>query len=287
MADLLIPFAEKFYGDFENYFRVKIFHPVRVVELISSIKEFNDWTARSDEQELGTYIDPSFGGNSYDEYLQTFFKKILVKKSSWIDTAVLLDAIKNYLFSKGGFLNEKFQFENLSLSENDVTYKEITASKIIFCDGVAALNNPYWKHLPFIPSKGEMITIKADMKLDHILNRKIFILPIRDNLYKVGSTYSWKFENDSPTPEAKEELIVQLKSVIKIPFEIVDQSAGIRPTVKDRRPMLGLHKQFPQVGILNGLGTKGCLLAPFFADHLVGYLEGKHDLMKEVDVRLM
>jgi glycine oxidase len=287
MADRLVPFAEEFYREIENYFQVKIFHPMHVVELISSIKEFNDWTARSDEQELGTYIDPLFDGSNYDEYLQPFFKKILVKKSSWIDTTVLLDQCKNYFSEKGSYLNEKFHFENLLLSETGVAYKDIAASKIIFCDGVEALNNPYWKHLPFIPSKGEMITVKAEMKLEHIVNRKIFILPIANNLYKVGSTYSWKFDNDTPTPEAKEALIAQLKSVIKIPFEIVDQSAGIRPTVKDRRPMLGLHKQFHQVGIFNGLGTKGCLLAPFFADHLAGFLTGKNNLIKEIDVSLL
>jgi len=172
----------------------------------------------------------------------------------------------------------------LVLNETGVTYKDFSASKIIFCDGVEAQNNPYWETLPFLPSKGEILTIKADMNLSHILNRKIFILPVGENLFKVGSTYSWKFENASPTEAAKAELITQLKSIIKIPFEVIDHTAAIRPTVKDRRPMIGLHKHYAQVGIFNGLGTKGCLLAPFFADHFAGYLSGKNELMEEVDV---
>ena len=287
MADQVIPFAENFYSELENYFRIKIFHPLRIVELLSSAKEYNDWMARSAEQGLDSYIDSSFKENAYDSFLQPFPKKILIKKSAWVDTKLLLQTLKNHLSKNNSYLNEKFESEKLKLDREGVTYKDIAAKRIIFCDGVGSLSNIYWRHLPFMPSKGEMITIKAEMKLDHILNRKISILPVGENLFKVGSTYSWKYDDDSPTTNAKEELIGQLKSVLKIPFEVAGHSSGIRPTVKDRRPMLGLHKQFPQVGIFNGLGTKGCLLAPYFARHLTSYLEGNVDLIREVDVRLL
>jgi len=286
MVDVLFPFAENFYRDLEDYFGAKIFHPTMIVELLSTAKEYNDWMARSEEQELHSYIESAFDSGVYDDYLQTFFKKILIKKSGWINTTVLLEQIGSMLLRDGNFRKEKMDFESLKLSEDVITYKDIIASKIIFCDGIEATNNPFWKHLPFIPAKGELITIKADMKLDQILNRKIFILPLGDKLFKVGSTYSWNFQNDLPSLEGREELVSQLKAVLKVPFEVVEQSSGIRPTIKDRRPVLGLHKQFPQVGIFNGLGTKGCLLAPYFANHLACYLTGENDLMKEVDVRL-
>jgi glycine oxidase len=287
MADQLIPFAESTYTEIENHFHCQIFHPTSIVELLSSPKEFNDWMTRSEEQNLATYIDPSFHSNAYDNYLQPFSKKILIKKSSWIDTTTLLNKFRSHFEKEEKLLDEKFQFENLELKKEAVNYKGISASKIIFCDGGEALKNPFWKHLPFLPSKGEIIIIKAEMKLEHILNRKIFILPLGDNLFKVGSTYSWKYENEFPTVEAKEELMNQLKSVIKIPFEVVDQAAGIRPTVKDRRPMLGLHSDHKQVGVFNGLGTKGCLLAPFFANHLTGFLDGRNQLIPEADVSLI
>ena len=287
MADVLFPFAENYYRDLEDYFGVKLFHPTKILELVSTPKEYNDWMARSEEQELHSYIESVSDSGIYDDYLQPFFKKILIKKSGWINTTVLLEQMESLLVRDGNLRGEKIEFESLKLTDDSVTYKDITASKIIFCDGVEATSNPYWKYLPFIPAKGELITIKAEMKLDQILNRKIFILPLGNNLYKVGSTYSWNFINEFPTSEAQEELVSQLRTVLKIPFEVVDHSAGIRPTIKDRRPVLGLHKQFPQVGIFNGLGTKGCLLAPYFANHLASYLIGENDLMNEVDVRLI
>ena len=106
-------------------------------------------------------------------------------------------------------------------------------------------------------------------------------------LFRVGSTYAWKFENNLPTQEAKEYLIAELKQMIKIPFEVVAHEAAIRPTVQGRRPFLGVHGKHKQVGIFNGLGTKGVLLAPYFANHLSGFFAGENELMEEVNVNVV
>ena len=56
---------------------------------------------------------------------------------------------------------------------------------------------------------------------------------------------------------------------LKLPFTIVDHLAALRPAVAvERRPFVGLHPFINQVGILNGMGTKGCSLAPYFAEQL-------------------
>ena len=56
-----------------------------------------------------------------------------------------------------------------------------------------------------------------------------------------------------------------LKSILKIPFTIKDHFAALRPAVIERRPFVGLHPEHSSIGILNGTGTKGCSLAPYFA----------------------
>jgi glycine/D-amino acid oxidase-like deaminating enzyme len=71
-----------------------------------------------------------------------------------------------------------------------------------------------------------------------------------------------------------------------VPYKIVEHKAAVRPTVKERRPFIGLHPQNNCIGIFNGLGTKGVLLAPFFSSHFADYLEDKKELMKEVDVKV-
>ena len=284
LADELIPFAEATYREVEIFLGEKFYKPYPVLELISTVKEYNDWLARSEE--LSSYIESS-GVELYEKYLQDFFSKIVVKKSSRVKTSTLITAYGKFLSAEGLFAEGKFDPDQLKLIPEGVVYKNISADKIIFCEGVDAMQNNFWKHLPFIPSKGEVITFHADMQLTYILSRKIHILPEGDNLFRAGSTYAWEYSDEAPTAEGKDEIVAALSSILKIPFEVVEHKAAIRPTVKNRRPFLGLHKSHEQIGIFNGLGTKGCLLAPYFADHLAGFLCGSNDLMKEVDVRML
>ena len=72
--------------------------------------------------------------------------------------------------------------------------------------------------------------------------------------------------------------------MLKVPFEITNQQAGIRPTVNDRRPLIGLHPEHPQLAVFNGMGTKGVMLAPFFADQFANFLESATPIDKEVDI---
>ncbi|CAN5554104.1 FAD-dependent oxidoreductase [soil metagenome] len=284
MADTLIPFAQHTYEEIETHFSRKIFHSFPIIELLSSVKEYNDWMSRSEDAGMQPYIESMEVEDLYSDVLHPFLKKIIVNKSSWIDIGTLLSAFHDYFLEEKMIEEEKLDHDQLGLEKDEVRYKDIHAGKIIFCEGVEALHNKYWKTLPFLPAKGEILIVEAKMNLQHILNRNIYILPIGNNLFKVGSTYTWKFDDAMPTDEAREFLISRLKLILKIPFEVVDQMAAVRPTVKNRRPFLGLHPEHKQIGIFNGLGTKGCLLAPFFADHLAGFLCGRNELMKEVDV---
>jgi len=287
MADILLPFCSSTYEEIENHFSVKLFHPLPVAELLSSAREYNDWMSRSEEAEMKSYVGNEIAQDLYSEFLHPVFKKIAINKSSWIDISSLLSTFRNLYSAKEILSEEKFEHDQLKLDDGLVEYKNIRADKIIFCEGVEALQNPWWKDLPFLPAKGEVLVIKAEMELRHVINKKIYILQIGKNIFKAGSTYSWNFQDDSPTAEAKDFLVAQLKSILKIPFEVISHHAAVRPTVKNRRPFLGLHLQYPQVGIFNGLGTKGCLLAPYFAGHLTGFLLGKNELMKEIDVTKM
>lgn len=285
MADELLPFAHDAYQEIETQFEENILHPLGIVELLSNPKEYNDWMARSGEKELSGYIDNSDSIATYAKYLQPFYKSITVNRASWVNTGILLRTLRNYFLQQQILIEEKFKIDSLSKTDNGVMYNDISASGVIFCEGIEAIKNPYWSYLPFIPSKGEVLTIRAEMNLDHILNRKIFIQPLGMNLFRVGSTYTWDQIDTLPSEAGKEFLISQLRSILKIPFEVVEHKAAIRPTVKDRRPFLGLHPAHDQIGIFNGLGTKGCLLAPYFAHHFAGYLSGKNELKEEVNVR--
>ena len=59
---------------------------------------------------------------------------------------------------------------------------------------------------------------------------------------------------------------------------------GMRPTVPDRRPIIGKHPEYSRVAVFNGLGTKGVSLAPYFASILIQLLENGAPVNNEADV---
>jgi glycine oxidase len=112
----------------------------------------------------------------------------------------------------------------------------------------------------------------------------VFILPLGDDLFKVGATYNWKDKTDLPTEEGKIELIDRIKEIISCDFEIIEHYAGVRPTVRDRRPLVGTHLDFKNVHVLNGLGTRGVMLGPAMAKALFENIENDVSLDKEIDI---
>jgi glycine/D-amino acid oxidase-like deaminating enzyme len=65
-----------------------------------------------------------------------------------------------------------------------------------------------------------------------------------------------------PTEDGKQELIDRIKEIITCDFEIKHHFAGVRPTVKDRRPLVGTYKDNSSIHLLNGLGL-GVMLGPW------------------------
>ncbi len=83
---------------------------------------------------------------------------------------------------------------------------------------------------------------------------------------------------------AKEELVRKLKTFLKCDFEVVNQKAGMRPTVKDRRPLVGTHHTYRNIHILNGLGTRGVMIGPYAAQALFDNLEKRNELNSEINI---
>ena len=117
-----------------------------------------------------------------------------------------------------------------------------------------------------------------------VIKSSVFILPIGNDLYKVGATYDWKDKTNNPTEEGKKELVDKLKELISCDFEIVEHFAGVRPTVKDRRPLVGTHPIHSQLHVLNGLGTRGVMLGPYLANQLFQHIENAVPLESEINI---
>ncbi|MBC7747848.1 MAG: FAD-binding oxidoreductase, partial [Methylotenera sp.] len=66
---------------------------------------------------------------------------------------------------------------------------------------------------------------------------------------------------------------------------IIAHFAGVRPTVKDRRPLVGTLQNQQAIHILNGLGTRGVMLAPAMAKELFDSIEYQVPLDAAIDIR--
>ncbi len=81
-------------------------------------------------------------------------------------------------------------------------------------------------------------------------------------------------------------MIQKLKKFITVDFEVVDQVAGIRPTVTDRRPLVGRHpdSKLSRLFVLNGFGSRGVLIGPYAAKELIALIEEEEPLDAEMDI---
>ena len=64
----------------------------------------------------------------------------------------------------------------------------------------------------------------------------------------------------------------ELNQWLQLPYDIVDHIASERPANRERKPFVGLHPIKKNIGIFNGMGTKGCSLAPYYAAELTNHL---------------
>jgi glycine/D-amino acid oxidase-like deaminating enzyme len=208
----------------------------------------------------------------------------IIKPALLVDPAALVDAHKSKLQRAGILLKEHFEEDELQVG-NGVIYRDISAEKIIYCDGAAGSSSRYFKRLPFALNKGEALIVDIPgLPPGPILKKGISLVPWKDGLFWVGSSHEWKYETADPTDLFRERTLAALQSFCRLPLTLVDHLSGLRPATLERRPFVGFHPTNPAVGIFNGLGTKGCSLAPYFAEHFVQSIISGEPLMPLVDV---
>ncbi len=285
-AEEFIPFNASFYQSLEKAIGASFVIDKTILKLISSEDEELFWKKRSNIEGINNYITSELEDLTKYEFLHAnTFKGGAVKDTGWIDTEILLTAYKKFLINKNILHYEQVDYTEIKVSETDVKYKDIVAKEIIFCDGYQSYKSPFFNWIPLSMVKGELLIIESDALNDeYIFNKKIFILPIGDNKYKIGATYNWKDLSLVPTENKRIELLKNLEELINCNYRVVDHIVGIRPAVKDRRPLNGRHPKFSNVHLFNGMGSRGLFMAPKLGEEFVNYLENKGKIHPEVDL---
>lgn len=284
---LLYPLAMETYKgittmlDIDNNFSTPIFR------VLKNASQENEWQYRASQDLYAPYMVDKLTGIEVENVELNGTAIGELRHGFQVPLALIIEKWRDRIISRDSFIEEDFDWDQLIISSDFVEYKSTTYKHIVFCDGAQMMNNRYFKHLPMQPAKGEAILIYApDLKMDSILKEEVFIAPwhAKDH-YWIGATYAWNTLDNQPTDEKQTYLETELNRMIKVPFTIISRLAGIRPAVKDRKPLVGIHPEHPALCLLNGLGTKGTSLAPFAADSLCKLLYFNTELPDAIDIR--
>lgn len=283
-ANGLMPLAKEFYTGLGEELQVDLIHDQPVLRILSSIEEQNRWFEASDKNLLKDYLSSKLVRNSNDNINAPFdFGEVL--KAFRLDTGLMIDSYTEFLSAQNKLKTETFEHSNLVQHADCVAYKNIKAKNIVFAEGYGLVKNPFFNYLPMQGSKGEYLIIRSKgLRESRAIKSSIFIIPLGKDLYKVGATYSNKDKNNEPSVSAKDELLRKLDAILSEKYQVEGHVAGVRPTVRDRRPLVGKHPNHARIHLLNGFGSHGIMVAPYAAEQLYQHIEFKKPLNPELDI---
>lgn len=262
------------------------------------IEEMPVYRVFNDEQEQKTWYKKATTHPDLIPFLSTDFQQLNsyndiknpygsgeVLATGRIDLRSLIPTLEQYLSQKGNLLQEEFRYEDLQFTTDGLSYQNLQAKHIVFCEGYHILSNPYFRNLPIIGVKGEVLSVKTEAILPKgVVKGKEFLFPLQADEYFIGATYDREHLDYEITESAKAELLAGLEKVVDSSFTVLHQQASIRPTVKDRRPIIGAHPTYKNLYCFNGMGTRGTMLAPKMAEALYRHIEEGQDIDTQADI---
>ena len=272
MIDALIPKAIETYQLQERLLQQRFLYQTPIQRAINEVSDENLWITRSGYEDNLAYLSPDLIPGS-PAGMQPVMARGIIQQTCRVDLPAYIHAWKNYFLEHQILEQTKFDYESLVVDSDQVIYQNWTADKIIFCEGYQVINNPWFNFIPMVLAKGEVVILDIpNLAVEEIYKSNLTYVRLEGDRFWVGATYDWKFKDGMPTELGKAELIEKIEADLNIPYTILDHQAAIRPTIKDRRPALGSHPEFPNLILFNGLGTKGASLGPYWSSEMTRFL---------------
>lgn len=286
-VDELFPFLVETYSELEQQLGVDfLLHDFPILKPISSANELNEWQQAVDENRLSPYVDSVEKKTPEGPFQNSVLGSVTIGKSGFVRIGKLVIAYRKHLQEKGVLIEEEFNYQEVR-AEEKVSYKDVSAERIFFCEGRFISENPFFNWIPFRPTKGQMLTVRVPEELtpDRTYNQQFLLFPTEEkNIFRLGATYEWHNLDEIPSQKSTDELIERAQKALNIHFEVLDAQAAIRPNVADRRPTIGQHPEMENLFLFNGMGSKGVMLAPYFAKQLVDHIYSGAEIEPEVNL---
>ncbi len=285
MIEEVMPYAAERYIELGQLLKSNYIDRMHIVRSFQTASDENTWLAKTADSYLSQFLLEKADMADASESLQLPELMGELKNCYRILTGELQRDYISYLDTLDSISVEEFDFEALSIEPN-IRYQEVEAKHIFFAEGWRVVKNPFFEIPAFSPTKGELLIVKAPtLKLTKAYKKDMFITPLGNDLYWCGATSEWNELTVDTSEKMQNRLLEFVAQTIKVPFEIIHRRTGIRPSSKNRKPVLGTHPEYSKLHLFNGMGTKGSSLAPYFSSQLVDYIEGKVEIHHELNVQ--
>lgn len=262
-VDTLLPQAAQMYREIGDELGVPLWHPLRVHRLFADDRERAAFAAKRSTGELAPY--------AYDGDDAGFWIELAAR----VDLRQLVSAVRLHWESQGRLREPA-----------DMTKAVRQHELVIDCRGVEGTG---WEPFAFVPwaySKGELLELAVTgLAPDVVINRRHWVAPFGAGRAWVGATHEPGVVDPTPTANARVALEASARELLPQSFTVIGHRAGIRVNLPDKLPVVGRHPVQPGLGVLNGLGAKGALYAPWLAQQWVAHLRDGVAFAPEVDVR--
>ncbi|TDU71321.1 glycine/D-amino acid oxidase-like deaminating enzyme [Prosthecobacter fusiformis] len=272
--DTLYPEAIYFYRGIEQRLQARFYHEVPIIRLLRDEKAAALWEKRRMQPEVQPYLCKVEGPLVDDAVFDNPQGGFQQQHSGWLDTAAFLKASRDYFEKLGCWQAGEVSWQDLELKDGGVCWQGTFYTSALFCTGWEAARHPWFDWVPFRSARGTVLNVEADTGGEsRIINRGCWLLPRADGSLRVGPTYELDFEDPHvPSPVALAGLEQKLRALLKRDFLVKGSQTGVRPIIQGHQALIGRHPARPQIGFMNGLGSKGVLRAPWVARQLVAHL---------------
>ena len=282
--------AVAYYHALEKESVRKFYHKTPVIRLFATEKERGKWLHKGLEHDRWAYDLGRVEGP-----FKTSHGGIEMPDGAWLDTLAFLHVVKDRLLDADAWREGDFSEDEVVFKNSRVQWQDVTADKIILCQGAYGLEGVekvggWFRDVPHRSAKGEVLSMWVD-GLDESKRYHCngWLAPRGGGMWKAGANYDWLNLDSKPTEAGETEVIEKLKTWLdeeSVPMEIIEHEAGVRPIIRNSRPVIGFHPEMPNVGFFNGLGSKGSLMAPAVAEHFAAYLCGECGLDEELELKI-
>ena len=220
---------------------------------------------------------------------------IEMRNAARLNVRRFLDQTRSYFSSLGQYQQADLNADaDIRVTDDRVSVASlnICSSAVVFCQGWQPGTNRWFPEIPDGPAKGEILRVKLTSYAEEkVVHQGVWAVPESSEepvgSFLVGATYDRDQLNQEPTITGRQVLLSGLQQITEATPEVIEHVAAVRAGTKRRKPILGQHSEHDRVFVLNGLGSRGSLLAPIAADVLKNMLLGdpvRKDLREIIDI---